>query len=212
MPFAFQFAKQKAKMAATFILAIMMRCNFIQKFVPFCVALFLGVLLTIVFTSTGERKSKAVATKAPIIKQAKLIEQSVSGISGGAKPISCSQVLCAKNGKVPHAHSDEQYDKLQNARGIRDCENGKNVKLRILKRPNAEYTTEALESKLNGTVRVRVTFSASNQVTNVQPITTLPFGLTEQAITTARQIEFEPEIKCGVPISISRLIEYKFSY
>lgn len=64
--------------------------------------------------------------------------------------------------------------------------------------------------EFSGTVRLRVTFDANGKVTNVTPLTTLPYGLTEKAIEAARNIKFVPEKINGVPVTVSKVVEYDF--
>lgn len=82
--------------------------------------------------------------------------------------------------------------------------------LKIVSKPSPGYTDEARKNNISGTVRLRVTFSASGQVTNVSVISGLPNGLTEKAIAAARQISFTPAKKNGQAVSISKPIDYTF--
>lgn len=83
--------------------------------------------------------------------------------------------------------------------------------LKILSQPKPGYTTEARNNSTEGTLRFRVTFSASGEITGVSAITSLPDGLTEQAIAAARNIKFVPAKRDGVPVSVTKTIEYRFS-
>ena len=83
--------------------------------------------------------------------------------------------------------------------------------IKILSKPQPRYTDAARTNNVQGTVTLKVTFSASGQVTGVAPISGLPYGLTEQAIAAARQIRFEPAKKSGVAVSVSKSIQYTFS-
>jgi periplasmic protein TonB len=84
-------------------------------------------------------------------------------------------------------------------------------KLNIIAKPRASYTDEARKNQVQGTVRLRVTFSASGQITGVSAINGLPNGLTEQAIAAARQIRFTPEKRNGSAVSVVKTIEYNFN-
>lgn len=83
-------------------------------------------------------------------------------------------------------------------------------KLKIINKPSPGYTDDARKNNISGTVRLRVTFSASGQVTGVSVISGLPNGLTEKAIAAAKQISFTPEKRNGQAISISRPVEFSF--
>jgi len=83
--------------------------------------------------------------------------------------------------------------------------------IKIISKPKATYTDPARQNQIQGTVRLRVTFTASGQIGSVSPVSGLPYGLTEQAIAAAKQIRFEPAKKNGVPVPSVRVIEYSFS-
>lgn len=83
--------------------------------------------------------------------------------------------------------------------------------LRIISKPRPGYTDEARQNAITGVVRLRVTFLASGQIGGISPVSGLPNGLTEKAIAAARQIQFEPMKKNGVPQSVSKVIEYNFT-
>ncbi len=81
----------------------------------------------------------------------------------------------------------------------------------IFSQPDPSYTSEARQRGVTGVVRLRVTFGADGKVSNIVPITPLPFGLTEEAVAAAEHIQFSPARgDGGEPISVERLIEYQF--
>jgi TonB family protein len=88
---------------------------------------------------------------------------------------------------------------------------GVTTDVKILSKPSAKYTDAARTNQFSGTVRLRVTFSASGQVTSVSPVGSLPYGLTEMAIAAAKSIRFEPAKKDGVPITKVKQIDYSFT-
>jgi hypothetical protein len=49
------------------------------------------------------------------------------------------------------------------------------------------------------------------QVQNIRVISGLPYGLTEQAVSAARQIKFTPAMKDGKPVSMWMQLEYNFN-
>jgi len=83
--------------------------------------------------------------------------------------------------------------------------------LSLLSKPKPAYTDFARFYQITGIVRTRVIFLASGAIGSVTPVTKLPFGLTNQAVTAARGIQFEPALKSGYPISVTKLIEYSFT-
>ena len=82
---------------------------------------------------------------------------------------------------------------------------------RLLSKPEPQYTEEARRNQITGTVVLRVVFSSSGEVVQIQALRTLPFGLTERAIAAARQIQFVPAVKGGQPVSVAMQLEYNFN-
>ncbi|MGI8469440.1 MAG: TonB family protein [Pyrinomonadaceae bacterium] len=82
---------------------------------------------------------------------------------------------------------------------------------KILSKPRANYTDTARQNQVTGVVRVRVVFLPSGSIGSVTPMNTLPYGLTDQAIAAAKQIRFEPQKSNGVPVPVTKVIEYSFS-
>lgn len=81
----------------------------------------------------------------------------------------------------------------------------------LLSKPRAAYTDFARFYQITGSVLTRVTFLANGEIGTVTPITKLPFGLTNQAISAARGIRFEPAIKDGQPINVTKQVIYSFT-
>jgi TonB family protein len=88
---------------------------------------------------------------------------------------------------------------------------GVTTPLSILSKPRPGYTDSARTNNVQGTVRLRVTFNANGTIGSISPVSGLPNGLTEQAIAAARQIRFEPKKINGVPVSVTKVVEYSFS-
>ncbi|MEP6904048.1 MAG: energy transducer TonB [Actinomycetota bacterium] len=89
--------------------------------------------------------------------------------------------------------------------------NKQTAPLRILSKPRANYTDFARFYQISGKVVLRLTFSANGIIGAVSVVSKLPFGLTEQAIIAARGISFEPAMKEGVALSVTKMIEYNFT-
>ena len=88
---------------------------------------------------------------------------------------------------------------------------GVTTDIKIISKPVAKYTDAARQNQFSGTVRLRVTFTASGQIGSVSAVGSLPYGLTEQAIAAAKSIRFEPAKKDGVPITKIKQIDYSFT-
>jgi TonB family protein len=82
---------------------------------------------------------------------------------------------------------------------------------RLLAKPEPQYTEDARRNQATGTVVLRVVFASNGEVTQIQAVQPLPFGLTERAIAAARQIKFIPASKNGHPVSVHMQLEYNFN-
>jgi TonB family protein len=82
---------------------------------------------------------------------------------------------------------------------------------RVLSKPEPSYTESARKNQITGTVVLRAVFSSSGSVTNISTIRGLPDGLTERAISAAKQIRFVPAMKDGHPVSMWMQLEYNFN-
>ena len=85
------------------------------------------------------------------------------------------------------------------------------TRLNLITRPGASYTEAARRAQVQGTVRLLVIFGADGQIKGVLPLKVLPFGMTQQAIKAVKQIRFEPEIRNGVPVDVTKILEYNFN-
>jgi len=83
--------------------------------------------------------------------------------------------------------------------------------LNILSKPRAQYTDEARQAQVQGTVVLKVTLLANGTVGSIVPMSRLGYGLTEKAIAAAREIRFEPKKVNGVAQSVTKTIEYNFN-
>lgn len=83
--------------------------------------------------------------------------------------------------------------------------------LKILTKPRAKYTDLARIYNIQGSITFRVTFLANGTIGAVTPITKLPFGLTNGAIDSAKQMKFEPAMKDGVPFNVVKMVVYSFT-
>jgi TonB family protein len=90
---------------------------------------------------------------------------------------------------------------------------GKEVttKARLLSKPEPMFSDEAHRKHKGGMVVLRVVFSKTGEVTSINVISGLPYGLTEQAIDAARRIKFIPATKDGEPVSMWMQLEYNFN-
>lgn len=84
--------------------------------------------------------------------------------------------------------------------------------LKILEKPTPQLSEE--QKKINieaqGTIALKVEFLANGQIGGIFPISSLPYGLTENAVEAAKKIRFEPAIKDNKPINVSKTVLYNF--
>ena len=62
-----------------------------------------------------------------------------------------------------------------------------------------------------GKVILRVTFLATGEIGKIWVIYGLGHGLTENSIEAAKKIKFEPALKSGNSVSVTKIIEYPFT-
>lgn len=66
----------------------------------------------------------------------------------------------------------------------------------------AEYTQDAIDNRIEGDVKLRLTIDAVGTVTKVEVLEGLGYGLDEAAVAAAQQFEFEPAEINGVPSAV----------
>lgn len=82
--------------------------------------------------------------------------------------------------------------------------------LKILKKPNAKTDGECGKTG-EGRIRVRVTFGTEAKVTNVEIVDKSTCSTFDKnAVKAAYRIKFEPAIKNGEAITVTKLVEYKY--
>jgi len=86
------------------------------------------------------------------------------------------------------------------------------TKVRVLSKPEPQYTDDARAMGVTGTVVLRCVFAADGKPKHFLIVRGLPFGLTEQSIRAARQIKFVPATKDGRPVSTFIQLEYNFNH
>jgi TonB family protein len=88
---------------------------------------------------------------------------------------------------------------------------GVQYKARILSRPEPQYTVNARNHQVSGTVVLRAVLAADGLIKHILVVHSLSNGLTEEAVRAARQIKFVPAQKDGHPVSQYIQIEYNFN-
>jgi TonB family protein len=78
-------------------------------------------------------------------------------------------------------------------------------------KPEPGFTEEARKNNVTGVVRLRAILHSSGGVQGISVVKGLPDGLTEKAISAARQIRFTPAEKDGRSVSQYVVLEYNFN-
>jgi TonB family protein len=81
---------------------------------------------------------------------------------------------------------------------------------RIYKIPHPGYTLDALRYKVEGAVRLEVLFGSNGAIQHAFVVRGLGFGLDEEALRAAREIEFKPGEIGGQPASMWMGVEILF--
>ncbi|MBI4852918.1 MAG: TonB family protein [Acidobacteria bacterium] len=85
------------------------------------------------------------------------------------------------------------------------------IPVRVLSKEKPRYTEEARQKQIEGKVILLVIFNKNGAVTNIQVISSLGYGLDEEAIKTASQVKFLPATKNGLNVSVRARLEYTFT-
>ena len=115
-----------------------------------------------------------------------------------AKPATSRQVA------TPTASPSVDYSRIFSGRDV-------DQQVRVLSKPDPVYTAEARRNQITGTVVLRAVFSFRGEVTNIHAVSGLSDGLTERAISAAKQIKFVPAMKDGHPVSMWMELQYHFN-
>ena len=85
------------------------------------------------------------------------------------------------------------------------------TKVRVLAKPEPQYTESARQAGVNGVVLLRAVLASDGTVQNILVFRSLSHGLTEQAIRASRKIKFTPATKDGRPVSQAVMLEYYYN-
>lgn len=85
------------------------------------------------------------------------------------------------------------------------------TRARILQRAEPQYTEEARQNGISGTVVLRAVFAFDGKVRGIRVVSGLPNGLTMRAIEAVRAIKFIPATINNQPVSQFIQIEYNFN-
>ena len=133
----------------------------------------------------------------------KIVFLKETGSGFGCRSTSSNELICfaCKDGKYKSISELETKHNIISKIG----------KIQVLSKPRPNYTVEARLNSIQGKVQLRTTFLANGNVGNIAPIKELPDGLTEQAIEAAQKIKFKPATRNGIPILVTKIVEYNFT-
>ncbi len=78
-------------------------------------------------------------------------------------------------------------------------------------KPEPNYTEEARQNGLTGSVILKAVLTAEGAVTNIKVASGLPYGLEENAIEVTKKIKFIPAMKDGKFVSTWMQLEFYFN-
>lgn len=77
--------------------------------------------------------------------------------------------------------------------------------------PSPRYTEEGRQARIQGVVILEAVVDDAGNVGRVKVLKGLPFGLSEEAVATARQWKFRPAKKAGQPVAVFLNLTIRFS-
>jgi TonB family protein len=166
-----------------------MCCKNLRKtYIPFLLAFMFGSLMANVL-SVSEIPSNYLEKKVEPLKVSNIIQE-------GRGSASCSGI---------------SKFKLPDKSKLKEKSDPNNKSLKLISKPQPRFTKEARQNDIQGEVVLRIKFLANGQIGSITPIKELPFGLTEQAIESAKRIRFEPAVRNGRSISVLKSLKYSFT-
>lgn len=163
---------------------------------------------------TGSRPAaKAVATETgafggPVVESAKsrATPGTLAGFSNAASsaPEAHARTVSKSSGfgevRTAEARSERNAAPLQNP----------DTPVRIISKPKPAYTEEARKLRIEGSVVLEVTFTASGSVQVIRVVRGLGHGLDESAALAARSLSFQPAQRDGRPVDVTANVRIEF--
>ena len=81
---------------------------------------------------------------------------------------------------------------------------------RVVRKVDPEYTKEAIEAKLQGTVVLSTVISEDGTATDIKLVRGLGLGLDEKAIECLQKWRFQPGTRDGEPIPVKASVAVNF--
>jgi protein TonB len=80
----------------------------------------------------------------------------------------------------------------------------------VVKRVNPQYSPEAMQARIEGTVAVEALVDEQGHVADARVLTSIPL-LDKSALDAARQWEFTPTLLNGQPVPVLLMLEMHFT-
>ncbi len=103
------------------------------------------------------------------------------------------------------------YAEREKNKGSADADAANITPLKITAKPRANYTDQARQAGISGTILLLVAFTEKGTVENVLVLKSLGYGLDQQAMKAAKGIKYEPETRNGKPVTTVKNVEYSFT-
>lgn len=84
-------------------------------------------------------------------------------------------------------------------------------KARIIRKAEPSYTEEARQKNVRGRVVLTAVMCRTGEVTDIEVVESLPYGMTQKCVDTLRQMKFEVAEKDGEKVSVRVRSEYNFN-
>lgn len=83
--------------------------------------------------------------------------------------------------------------------------------VKVTNKPRPQYTQQARMNMSSGQVRVAVEFQADGKIGFIYPIDRVNDDLIRPSLVAAQQIEFQPAMKDGKPVTVINIVVYGYS-
>lgn len=103
----------------------------------------------------------------------------------------------------------------KNDSSIKDEKAAANIdsSVKILYKPRADYPQpfDGGTVCIQGVVTLRVQFLETGEIGEIKVISGLPYGATENAIEAAKRMKFEPAMKDGKAVTVTKSVQFSFT-
>lgn len=125
----------------------------------------------------------------------------------------CGLTLLAAGYSAVQAFPLQKSDSSQDAGHVYSSKDPGVVLPRVVKEVKPQYTQEAKDAHIQGSVLLAAVVDATGAVTDVQITESLDptFGLDDQAVAAAWQWQFSPATKDGKPVAVSIALQLTFT-